>query len=169
MALSDPTQDNVGATDEDRPVFEIRDDRIDVDSVIDRVRERVEEKRREGVYGDGPWLRPTPDFTERHADAGRLTDRLEMLKMGARIDLESEPITSHRRVTGLVIVWLKQWSRFLIRRYTDSILYRQNHLNAEVADLLTDLTREVEQLTLRVEALEKEKEGTTADRVDSHL
>ena len=140
---------------ETQPPIEIRDEEIDVTDIMARIEARVAEKREKGLYRDEPWLAEglEPNGV---ANATRdIADQLAMLKMAARIDLEGEPITSHRRFTGRLIVWFKRWTRFWIRRYTDGVFYEQNHFNSESVNLLSELTRQVEDLRKAVDALER--------------
>lgn len=141
-------------------VFEIRDEEIDVREIMARIEQRVEEKRRRGLYRDEPWLHQTIDFASLGTGERNLSDQLAMLKMASRIDLEGEPISSHRPITGQFIVWIKKWSRFWVRRYTDSIFYKQNHFNAEIVNLLTELAGQINELREEVQRLESRASDT---------
>jgi hypothetical protein len=47
---------------------------------------------------------------------------------------------------GFAIKWAKRLTRFWIRKYTDSILTKQNHFNAELISVLSEMNHRLEEL-----------------------
>jgi len=77
--------------------------------------------------------------------------------------LEEEPIVSHRKFSGAVIVLYKKVLRALLRPYTKMILARQVRFNRELIRLhLANLLR-LEKIEERISALEPE---TPASRTE---
>ncbi len=114
---------------------------IDARAIMETVRRRVAEKQRAGVYRGLPRLAlqtPPPPGASRRAD-----ERLALVQMWARQSLEGEPISSHRPIVGRFVVAWKRFTRFWIRRYTDSLFLRQQMFNEEVAALLQELSEEI--------------------------
>jgi hypothetical protein len=114
---------------------------IDARAIMETVRRRVAEKQRAGVYRGLPRLAlqtPPPPGAARRAD-----ERLALVQMWARQSLEGEPISSHRPIVGRFVVAWKRFTRFWIRRYTDSLFLRQQMFNEEVAALLQELSEEI--------------------------
>ena len=68
------------------------------------------------------------------------------MEAAARVDLEGEPITSHRPVTGSIIKFVKRQTRFWIRKYTDPILLRQTMFNVELLKTVRELRTELDEL-----------------------
>jgi len=77
--------------------------------------------------------------------------------------LEEEPIVSHRKLSGAVIVLYKRVLRALLRPYTKTILARQVRFNRELVRLhLANILR-LEKIEERVVALET---GTPTSRAE---
>lgn len=77
--------------------------------------------------------------------------------------LEEEPIVSHRKLSGAVIVLYKRVLRALLRPYTKTILARQVRFNRELVRLhLANILR-LEKIEERVAALEA---GTPTSRAE---
>ena len=77
--------------------------------------------------------------------------------------LEEEPIVSHRKLSGAVIVLYKKVLRALLRPYTKTILARQVRFNRELVRLhLANILR-LEKIEERVVALEA---GTPTSRAE---
>lgn len=77
--------------------------------------------------------------------------------------LEEEPIVSHRKLSGAVIVLYKRVLRALLRPYTKTILARQVRFNRELVRLhLANILR-LEKIEERVVALEA---GTPTPRAE---
>ena len=72
--------------------------------------------------------------------------------------LEEEPLTSHRRLVGRVIVLFKKTWRTLFRPYSKMILKRQNRFNRELIQLLLASLLRIEKIKERLDALEAKAE-----------
>jgi hypothetical protein len=132
-------------------------DAIDAKAIMEEIRRRVEDKKAAGLYRGVPRIAldtPPPPGADR-----RLEERLALLQTYARVSLEGEPISSHRPVLGKIIVGWKKFTRFWVRRYTDTIFLRQQAHNEEVAAVLDDMAGEIRELRERLKALEESKGG----------
>jgi len=129
--------------------FVTGEDRIDVEAIMEEIRQRVREKKAQGYYSDeelgrlaGLELTPQPSEHERidpslSDDWYRYhLDQLEVL-WDARVEIS---ISSHRPRLGRYIVWGKAFVRRLLRPYTNMILSRQTDFNVNVVGLLRHLT-----------------------------
>lgn len=125
------------------------EDRVDVEAIMEEIRQRVREKKAQGYYSDEELgrlaefeLRPRASEHERidpslSDDWYRYhLDQLEVL-WDARVEI---PISSHRLRLGRYIVWGKVFVRRLLRPYTNMVLSRQSDFNVNVAGLLRHLT-----------------------------
>ena len=133
---------------------------VNVEELMARVRSAVEEKRRAGIYRDDDW----PCDSQFHPGPSAGDDQLALLRSAARVDLEGEPIQSHRPLAGLVVMTLKRFSRYWVRKYTDSLFLRQSTFNAETVSALANLRREVDELRAEVTRLKAQVETLTTDR-----
>jgi len=153
---------NIAGTSFDGGFIEIRDAAINVEEVMARIRQSIEEKKKSRIYHEDVLLAQGTDLFQPGESSRNMTDHLALLKYVARIDLEGEQITSHRAFVGLVIKLAKRFARFWIRKYTDGIFIKQDHFNAEVIAVLSELSQRLEkqeaenkQLREQLEALSR--------------
>jgi hypothetical protein len=144
--------------------LEIRDDRIDVTALMQRIRKNMETKRAAGLLRDEPWLSQRLDMARMSDSAREHADQLALLRMTSRLELQGEPIRSHRPLLGPVINGLKRVTRFWVRKYTDPLFLRQSHYNAEVLALLEHVMRENESLRHQMEVLENKLGGSDSQQ-----
>lgn len=130
----------------DQSVIEIRDPDINVKEIIKTIQDRIEEKKRAGIYKDDPIL--TQKFNPLNSDffTASIKGRLELLKILAAVNLDGEPITSHRPLSGFFIKSVKKFFRYWIRKYTDSVFAKQNQFNNEVITLLDQISDELDEI-----------------------
>lgn len=122
---------------------------IDVQAIMAEIRQRIAEKQQAGLYRGLPRLAldtPPPPGAVR-----RMEERLALLRAYARPSLEGEPIASHRPVVGRLVVAWKKFTRFWVRRYTDTVFLRQQMFNEEVASLLEEAMAELRSLREQIE------------------
>lgn len=135
---------------------------IDVQQVMRRIRESIESKRAAGILREEPWLSRRLDLANLPGSARRNADKLALLQLAGRIELEGEPIKSHRPIVGPLINFVKRVTRFWTRKYTDPIFIRQGHFNSEILEILNDLVRENQELERRLDALEQQLATSTS-------
>lgn len=133
-----------GGVSLDGGAIEIRDTAINVEDVMARIRNSIEDKKKSRVYRQDALLAQGTDLFRLGDSNKSLTDHLALLRFAARIDLEGEPVVSHRAFMGFAIKWVKQLSRFWIRKYTDSLFAKQNYFNAELIAILSELNQQIE-------------------------
>ncbi len=136
--------------------IEIRDPSINVEEIMCRIRQSIAEKKRARLIRYDAFLAQGAEPLPLSDSSRNLADHLALLQMAGRMDLEGEPIVSHRPVAGFFITLAKRFSRFWIRKYTDGVLAKQNYFNSETVRLLTEMNR-------RIEALEAENERLRAE------
>ncbi|KPL11982.1 hypothetical protein AMJ85_02370 [candidate division BRC1 bacterium SM23_51] len=126
--------------------LEIRDAAINIEEVMTRIRGSIEEKKKSRAYRQDALLAQGIDLLQLSESSKSIADHLTLLKYAARIDLEGEQITSHRPFMGFAIKCAKRLTRLWIRKYTDSIFTKQNHFNAEMISVLSELNHRLEEL-----------------------
>lgn len=112
---------------------------------MDDIRRRVAEKQQSGEYADDPAALEMLNFT------GFLPQkederRIALLQAAANVEIEGEPISSHRPVAGAFIKAIKKLTRFWIRKYTDPIFLRQSMFNDELLKLVLEQRGQIEEL-----------------------
>jgi hypothetical protein len=135
--------------------LEIRDTAINIEEIMSRIRHSIEEKKKSRVYRHDAFLSQGIDFLQPGESGKNSADHLALLRWMARMDLEGEPIASHRPLAGFAIKWFKRVTRFWVRKYTDGILSRQNHFNAEMINILSEMNKRIEQLEAENDQLRK--------------
>jgi len=136
--------------------LEIRDTAINVDEIMARIRRSIQEKRKSRAFRQDALLAQSIDILQLSQGDRSIADHLALLKYAARIDLEGEQITSHRPLAGFFIKMVKRLTRTWVRKYTDSIFTKQNHFNAELITVLSDLHQQVQDLRTENERLREE-------------
>lgn len=138
-------------TPDTKPLIQSAPEALDVEQIMAEIRQAVEEKRRAGIYDTE--LPQLAGFLRPGSSELGLDDQINLLAACAQMDLEGEPISSHRPVTGAIIVGFKRFFRFWTRKYTDGLFLRQSHFNTEAVSTIRDLRREVENLRREVAEL----------------
>lgn len=141
--------------------LEIRDTAIDVEKVMARIRGSIEEKKKSRVYRQDAFLAQGIDLPQLNESNRSIADHLALLRYAARIDLQGEQITSHRPLMGFAIKSAKRLTRLCIRKYTDSIFARQNHFNAELISVLSEMNERLEASKAENERLKEQLEALT--------
>jgi len=139
--------------------LEIRDPAINIEEIMTRIRQNIAEKKRSRSYREDVLLAQGVNLLGLDESSKNIPDHLALLQYVARIDLEGEPISSHRTFMGFAIKLVKRLSRFCVRKYTDGLFARQNHFNAETLAVLTELNQKIAQLKAENEELRKKVES----------
>lgn len=144
-------------------------DTVDVTEIMTRIRERIAEKRKAGVYTEEGIAELTDarimEFAEEAEIDSILLERLRSPDHSWNIN-PSYIITTHRSgFQARCIVWIKKLVRPFVRLYTDQIVGRQAQINQYFAHLTHNLVRELtraqiaqDALAARLDRLEREKE-----------
>ncbi len=127
-------------------------DRPELEEVMRTIRERVEEKRRRGVY-DRYNLKAIEALEAEtiRADAGEPERYLRDIWITADIDLGDFEIQNKGGFLGLPVVWLKKIIWKLLKFYTFRLFSQQKSFNARTAFILREMNQKFEE---RLKALE---------------
>lgn len=129
---------------------------LDVEQIMAEIRSLVQEKRASKMY-----VEPEPESSVARSSFGAewvipVGEELDLLRAAARLDLEGEPIRSHRPHIGKLIVAWKKFVRFWVRKYTDAIFLRQSFFNTKLVGTIEKLEQRIDMLEGEVEALRRE-------------
>ncbi|MBN1878492.1 hypothetical protein JW823_00095 [bacterium] len=142
---------------------------IDVQKIMEQIRERIAQKRKAGVYTDEGIAELCDARIMQYAEEAEidsvLLERLRSPDNSWNISPSYVIMTHRSGVSAKTIVWIKKLVRPFIRLYTDHIIGRQAQINLYFAHLVHNLVREVtrqqishDALTARIERLEREKD-----------
>ena len=135
--------------------FSISSPSIDVQNIIKEIKERIDKKKRAGLYLDGDDVAQLEEIESKLKETGELGQKLLRLNTFATIDLEGDPIVSHRKIAGPIIKFFKKISRIVIRKYTDSIFCKQSNFNSEIISYLTDISLKLNQIEKELNKLKQ--------------
>jgi hypothetical protein len=124
-------------------------DNVDVRQIMAQIRQRVEQQRNANAYPPDVWAvssRPVRPSSM----AGSLAEHLSSMQQAATVDVLGEPIRSHRPVAGFFIKMFKKFTRYWVRKYTDSLFLRQSYFNAETVAAMEAMRQEIEELRAAV-------------------
>ncbi|MFN2521054.1 MAG: class I SAM-dependent methyltransferase [Candidatus Limnocylindria bacterium] len=131
---------------------------IDVDALVAEVKERVRDKRAQGLYGpdvEAALQRPLPGGA---LASDQLEDALAALPIAIEQDVVYDPRSRKGGLAGVPITFARRAVIWLIRWYLFEITGRQNHINALALRALRDLDARLPTgLVSRVGALEGAK------------
>ncbi|HPQ39108.1 MAG TPA: hypothetical protein PLV45_01935 [bacterium] len=144
-------------------------DSIDVTKIMERIRERIAARRKEGVYTEEGIAELADarimEFAEEAEIDSVLLERLRSPDHSWNINPSYMIMTHRSGAQARMIVLVKKLIRPIVRLYTDHIIGRQAQINQYFAHLIHNLVRELTRtqitndgLTARLDRLEREKE-----------
>ena len=144
-------------------IFEIRDDEINVDEIIEKIQKSILERIKSGI------IISEPDGLPFFHDERGPTDEMKKNLNNYEIMHNDYSITSHRRYIGKYLVMGRQIVNGEVRRYCDPVFYKQSQLNLDFDNTLKETIDLIKRLELRVDALESYIENYLEYKVRSAL
>ena len=121
--------------------FEIKDDEINVEEIMEKIRENIRRRKEAGVYP------PDPDsLAPPQAPAGSSTEiARDLAYLSGNWDIQNRSyfISSHRPVAGKVLVKGRELVHGEVRRYVDPVIWKQAEFNRATGRVLEEVTRQV--------------------------
>ncbi|MDF0593745.1 hypothetical protein P0O24_09125, partial [Methanotrichaceae archaeon M04Ac] len=154
--------------------FEIRDDEIDVEEIMRKIRENIRMRKEAGVYpeGDIGEIHPASENQDRSGEV-KLTAlspeaRRDLDYINSNWDIENKGyfISSHRPVAGRFLIRGRELVHGEVRRYVDPAIWKQREFNASTMRLLNEVARGLEEIGGRLAVLEgalREARSETAE------
>ena len=121
--------------------FEIKDDEINVEEIMEKIRENIRRRKEAGVYPPDPDSLAPPQ-TPAGANPEIARD-LAYLSGNWNIQNRSYFISSHRPVAGKVLVKGRELVHGEVRRYVDPVIWKQAEFNRATGRVLEEVAREV--------------------------
>ena len=131
----------------DDVTFEIKDEEIDVQKIMERIRDNIKRRKQQGGYSEVRALLQEPRFQQRvsSAPSDELRRHLHEANIGYQVQVR-RPILSYRRIVGRLLVRIRMVLQQEIRWTLDPIVDRQEYFNARVVQVLNALTDSVGKL-----------------------
>jgi 2-polyprenyl-3-methyl-5-hydroxy-6-metoxy-1,4-benzoquinol methylase len=142
--------------------FEIKDDEINVEEIMEKIRENIRRRKEAGFYPPDP--DPSGAYgTPAGGDSGIARD-LAYLSGNWNIQNNSYFISSHRPVAGKVLVKGRELVHGEVRRYVDPVIWKQAEFNQAAGRVLEGVTRQVAGIeSLREEILSEVREQVRSE------
>ncbi|WP_160329475.1 methionine biosynthesis protein MetW [Methanofollis ethanolicus] len=132
----------------DENTFEIHDGEIDVEEIMEQIRENVRRRKEAGIYPGGDAL-PAGDVTTAAGATDLPWDRAR-LNTTSDIRNSSYLISSHRPVTGKFLVKGRELVHGEVRRYVDPVFWRQSEFNGSAVRVFNDMDARLADLESRL-------------------
>ncbi|SCL74661.1 putative S-adenosylmethionine-dependent methyltransferase/MSMEI_2290 [Methanoculleus chikugoensis] len=120
--------------------FEIKDDEINVEEIMEKIRENIRRRKEAGVYPPDPNPAPPQDPTGSNSEIAR-----DLAYISGNWDIQNRSyfISSHRPVAGKVLVKGRELVHGEVRRYVDPVIWKQAEFNRATGRVLEEVAREV--------------------------
>ena len=121
--------------------FEIKDDEINVEEIMEKIRENIRRRKEAGVYPPDPDSLAAPQ-----APAGSSTDiARDLAYLSGNWDIQNNSyfISSHRPVVGKYLVKGRELVHGEVRRYVDPVIWKQAEFNRAAGRVLEEVARQV--------------------------
>ncbi len=168
--------------------FEIRDEEIDVEEIMRKIRENIRMRREAGIYPEGEIeeIHPAPEDQNQSGDENPISlspgARRDLDYINSNWDVENKGyfISSHRPVAGKFLITGRELVHGEVRRYVDPAIWKQKEFNASAVRLLNEVARSVEEISAKLADLEgalrmvrseisQKSDGEKIDRMKSDL
>ena len=147
----------------EQQTFDIQTDGVDTDDIMRRIRERIEQKRANGVYDRYNLTGITKlEVAEAKSEEDFLRYSLKMLQRTHEIDIADFPIPNKGGPFGWLEVLVKKVLWYLLKFYTWRMWTQQREFNAQVVNTLRALNRKIDDLksgTMQAKQHEKDTHG----------
>ena len=120
--------------------FEIKDDEINVEEIMEKIRENIRRRKEAGVYP------PDPDPAASQDPAGANTEiARDLAYLSGNWDIQNRSyfISSHRPVAGKFLVRGRELVHGEVRRYVDPVIWKQAEFNRATGRVLEGLRQQV--------------------------
>ncbi len=123
--------------------FEIKDDEINVEEIMQKIRENIRRRKEAGVYPANPDPVPAAAPQSPAGSNPEIARDLAYLSGNWNIQNNSYFISSHRPVAGKVLLKGRELVHGEVRRYVDPVIWKQAEFNRATGRVLEDVTRQV--------------------------
>jgi len=146
--------------------LEIKDEEVNVEEIMEKIRENIKKRRECGVYKNKSPEEIEQVLSEISSSRERIPQESEIINSAYDIRNNSYSISSHRPMMGKFLTKGRMLVHGEVRRYVDPVFQKQSELNSNLAGILSDAKERVsscynEMGQLRTEIEELECENIT--------
>jgi O-antigen chain-terminating methyltransferase len=153
--------------------FEIRDEEIDVEEIMRKIRENIKRRKESGAYQEGELenlCQATNEVSDQKKnDLFKVVDDiqrdLDYINTNWDIQNNSYFISSHRPITGKALVKGRELVHGEVRRYVDPMIWKQKEFNGSVVRILNKTTKKIDEISQKLTELE----NTTVNQIRSEI
>ncbi len=128
-----------------KETFSVAADGIDVDKIIEKIRERVEKKKATGVYDKYNLDNITKlEVAQAKSYEDFLRYYLKIIRRTYLLDIDDFEIPSKGGILGKPAVWLKKIVWNLLKFYTYRMFTQQREFNLQIVHTLVALNRKID-------------------------
>ena len=134
-------------------IFEIKDEQIDVRNIMNKIAQRIEEKKKAGLYDKYDLSRVSNLEIEKITDERDfLKYYLKVAKKTCDIDIGSFEIYSKGGILGKPVVWFKKIIWHCLKFYTYRLFNQQKEFNAQITNALISLNEKVDKTRMHTDS-----------------
>jgi O-antigen chain-terminating methyltransferase len=153
--------------------LDIRDDEIDVEDLMQRIHENISKRKEDGAYDESVISKLHNTASVYYSGNGGLDPQLDLEYILNNWDIRNETysITSHRPITGKILIKGRELVHGEIKRYVEPVNYLQSEFNEHVADFSTAIYQKCTELEAENKVLRSEVTVLNAkfDRISDML
>jgi 2-polyprenyl-3-methyl-5-hydroxy-6-metoxy-1,4-benzoquinol methylase len=138
--------------------FEIKDEEINVEEIMIKIRENINKRKESGIYNDESRKEVEQVFSEISSSTERIPQESEINDSNFDIRNNSYLISSHRPVLGQFLIQGRKLVHGEVKRYVDPVFRKQSEINSDLASLIKDSKERVSSCYNQVEQLKNELE-----------
>lgn len=138
--------------------LDIRDDEIDVEELMQRIHENITKRKENGKYDEEEISKLNSLSAVYYSGNGELDPQLDLEYILNNWDVRNDTysITSHRPITGKLLVKGREMVHGEVKRYVEPVNYLQSEFNEHVADFNTAIYQKCSDLESENETLRSE-------------
>ncbi|KXS43603.1 MAG: hypothetical protein AWU59_1011 [Methanolobus sp. T82-4] len=146
--------------------FEINDEEINVENIMDQIRENIRMRKAEGISLGCGIEGITSHSGQVYGQNADIQRDFEYINANWNIQNKSYFISSHRPIAGKVLVKGRELVHGEVQRYVDPMFWKQTELNASVARILNDNNNQFIVLDNQIDQFKNEITTKIGDQID---
>lgn len=138
--------------------LEIRDDGIDVEELMQKIHENISKRKEDGSYDESVISKLHNTASVYYSGESGLDPQLDLEYILNSWDIRNNTysITSHRPITGKILIQGRKLVHGEIKRYVEPVNFLQSEFNGHVADFSTAIYQKCTELEVENKALRSE-------------
>ncbi|MHB8117608.1 MAG: methionine biosynthesis protein MetW [Methanothrix sp.] len=132
--------------------FEIRDEEINVEEIMQKIRENIKKRKEKGAYPENEQILGLPE--EQVSLCQPTKQDLDYINSSWDIQNYSYFISSHRPHTGKFLIKGRELVHGEVKRYVDPMIWKQKEFNGSVARTLNETAKKISEISQKTIELE---------------